>query len=49
MMNEHVMHSKNDNIEMMINDREDEVTEEVFNHFFLEIKLGWKYQWKIVT
>ena len=29
-MNEHVMHSNNDNIKMIINDREDEVIEEVF-------------------
>ena len=30
MMNERVMHSNNDNIKMIINDREDEVIEEVF-------------------
>ena len=34
-----VMHSKSDNIEMMINDKEDEVTEELFP----DIKVGWKH------
>ena len=37
-----VMHSKSDNIETMINDKADEVIEEVFNHFFLDIKLGFE-------
>ena len=42
---EHLMHSKSDNIEIMINDKADEVIEErFFNHFLQGIKLGWKYQ-----
>ena len=38
---EHVMHSKTDNIKTMINDKVDEVIKELFffNHFFLVIKL----------
>ena len=32
-----VMHSKNDNIEIMINDKADEVTEKFFNQFSLGI------------
>ena len=34
------MHSKSDNMEIMINDKADEVTEEFFNHFCLGMKLG---------
>ena len=34
-----VMHSENDNIEIMINEKADEVIEELFNNFFLDIKL----------
>ena len=34
------MHSKSDNVETMINDKENEVIEKFFNHFFLDIKLG---------
>ena len=41
---ERVMHSISDNPEKMINDKEDEVTEELFNHLFLDIRLGWKDQ-----
>ena len=26
-----------------------EVTVELFNHFFLEIMLGWEHQWKVVV
>ena len=38
-----VMHSNSDNIEM-INDKEDEVIEELFQRFFFpDIKLGWKH------
>ena len=36
------MHSENDNIEIMINEKADEVIEELFNNFFLDIKLCWK-------
>ena len=31
----------------MINDKEDEAMEEL-SQFFLDIKLCWKYQWKVV-
>ena len=35
---EHVMHSKSDNIKIMINDKVDETTSNsFFNHFFLDI------------
>ena len=40
---ERVIHSKSDSIEIMINDKKDEVTEKFFNHFFLDIKLNWKH------
>ena len=43
-----VMHSRSNNIGTMINDKEDETKEDLFNHFFLHIKLGWKYQRKVV-
>ena len=33
------MHSKSDNIEIMINDKADEIIEELFQSFFLDIKL----------
>ena len=33
---------------MTINDEEDEVIKEIFSHFFLDIKLGWKRQWEVV-
>ena len=41
---ERVMHSKSDNIEIMINNRADEVIEELFNYLFIGIKLDWKHQ-----
>ena len=44
---ERVKHSKSDNIELVINDKTDEVIEELFHHFFLELKLGSKYQSKV--
>ena len=34
-----LMHSKSDNIEMIINDKADEVIKDL-NHFFIVIKLG---------
>ena len=34
---EHIIHSKSDNIEIIINDKGDEVIEELLNHFFLDI------------
>ena len=37
---ERVMHSKSDNIEIMINYKADVVMEELFIHFFLTMKLN---------
>ena len=37
---EHVMHSKIDNIEMMINDKKDEVTEEFFHSLLSRYQIG---------
>ena len=45
---QHVIHSESDNIEIMTNNKGDEVLEELFNHLFLDIKLGWKHQGKVV-
>lgn len=42
------MHSRSNNIGTIINDKEDEAKEELFNHFFLHINLGWKYQRKVL-
>ena len=39
---EHVMHSKSDNIKITINDRADKVIEELFQYFLSG--MGWKYQ-----
>ena len=40
---EHVMHSKSDNIEIMINDEANEVTKELFDSLKKkEIKISWK-------
>ena len=41
---ERVMHSKSDNIEIMINDKTDEVMQELCNHFLIDIKPDWKHQ-----
>ena len=30
----------------MINDKADEVNENVLNHFLIDIKLDWKHQWE---
>ena len=46
---DHVMHPKSNNIEIMINDRADEVIEDLFNYLFLHIKLGQKDQGKVIT
>ena len=37
---EHVMHLKSENVEMMINDKEDEVTEETFQSFLSTYQIG---------
>ena len=39
-----VMHSKSDNIEIMINDKTDELIENFLNHFLIDMKLDWKHQ-----
>ena len=46
---DHVMHPKSNNTEIMINDRADEVIEDLFNYLFLHIKLGQKDQGKVIT
>ena len=40
------MHSKSDNIEIMISEKADKVIEKLFEFFFfsIDIKLGWKHQ-----
>ena len=43
---EHVIHSKRDSIEIMVNDKADEVTEERFQSLLSKYQipqLGWKY------
>ena len=42
------IHTQSDNIEIMINDKADEFIEELFNHFFPGIKVGWKHQWTVL-
>ena len=37
-----LMHSKSDIIEIMINDKADEVVEDFFNHYLLDIKFAEK-------
>ena len=32
----------------MINDKADEVIEELLNHFLIDIKFDWKHQWERV-
>ena len=34
------MHSKSDDIKIVVNDKADEAIEELFNSFFADIKLG---------
>ena len=41
---ERVMHSKDDNTEIMISDKADKVIEQRFQSFLLGIKLDWKHQ-----
>ena len=40
------MHLKGDNIKIMINDKADEIFKNFLNHFFIDIRLGWKYNEK---
>ena len=39
-----VMHSKSDKIEIIINDKADEVTEELFQSFLSRYHIGWKHE-----
>ena len=41
---ERVMHSKSDNIEIMIMINQKKFQKNFFNHFFIDIKLDWKHQ-----
>ena len=45
---EHVMHSKSDNIEIMINDKADEVIKEPSNSYQKDIKII-RSEWKVVS
>ena len=38
------MHSKSDNIKIMINDEADDVIGKVLSHFLTNIKSDWKHQ-----
>ena len=38
------MHSKNDNIEQMINDKEDGVTKKLLQSLLSRYQIGWKRQ-----
>ena len=40
-----VIHSKSGNIEIMIYEKADILRKNFLNHFFLDIKLGWKHKW----
>ena len=39
-----VIHPKTDNIKIMINDKADEVTEELFHSLLSRYQLDWKHQ-----
>ena len=41
-----IMYLKSDNIEIMINDKADEIFKNFLNHFFIDIRLGWKHNEK---
>ena len=41
---EHEVHSKSDNVDIMIYDKAREVIEELFESLLTDIKLNWKYQ-----
>ena len=45
---ERVMHSKSDNIEIVINDITNKVMKNFVNHFLIDIKLDWKHQREVV-
>ena len=42
------MHSKSDNIEIVINDITNKVMKNFVNHFLIDIKLDWKHQREVV-
>ena len=44
----HVMHSKSDNIEIMIYNKTDEDIGNFLNHFLINIRFDWKNQRKLV-
>ena len=48
-MMKRVMHSIGNNIEIIVNDKADEVIGKPFDHFLIDIKPDWKYQWGVVT
>ena len=46
----HVIHPKSDSIEIMVNNKADEVIEEHFQSLLSKYQmpqLGWKHQWKV--
>ena len=43
------MHSKSDNIEIVMNDEADEVIEELFESLKKDIKISWKNQRKVLS
>ena len=45
---ERVMHSKNDNIKVMINNKTDEVIEKLFQSLLSRNEIGLRTPWKIV-
>ena len=46
---EHVIHSKIDNIDIIINDKADEVIEEIFKSLRNRIKIIWKNRLKVLN
>ena len=46
---ERVIHSKIDNIDIIINDKADEVIEEIFNSLRNRIKIIWKNRLKVLN
>ena len=44
-----MMHSKSDNIKIMINDEADDVIGKLLSRFLTNIKSDWKHQWKVVV
>ena len=42
-MTKNVMHSKDNNTEIIVNDKADEVNRKPFDHFLINIKPDWKH------